>query len=264
VTCRELHARLRAGQAVGPDVAAHFAECEPCRALAAEEARVARALGSTEPARDLGELFAGVTAAISAERGVRAWLRAFPTRIRVTSAVAVAALLGLAVFIFARRVDFAVYPVGRMALALGLLALGLVTAILRSLRPLQHAPGPRGADHLLVGLGVLAVSILALLAPAHQAHPASLAGAGRDMWARAAACFALGTILGVPLAAALFALDRGGTRRAAVLAVLAAGLLGNLTLQLHCPIVAAPHLLLGHAAIVPVLLVAIVLWRRSG
>ena len=80
-------------------------------------------------------------------------------------------------------------------------------------------------------------------------HPESFEGRGADFWPRASACLLFGTLTSLPLLAALVLADRRERRPAGSLAfaAAAAGLAGNLTLLLHCPLVARGHLLVGHA-----------------
>jgi hypothetical protein len=71
-------------------------------------------------------------------------------------------------------------------------------------------------------------------------------------------------MLGLPVLLVAFAVRRAEVDGAALgaLAGVAAGLTGNLALQVHCPITHTAHLLIGHATLIIVLGTAAFLWRR--
>jgi hypothetical protein len=197
---------------------------------------------------------------LEAERGLGAWLASRPTLQRWLFALA-GVVVALGVGLAARRADLGVYPQLRLALELGLpLALILLT-LAAWLRPLYRPP-PRVDLRPLWLLLILATPLAqALLPQAHAAHAASLAGAGTDLVARAVGCLLWGVIVGLP--AGLLALGLGRDGRAArffgrsacffgrysLLAAALGGAAGVLSLQLHCPLTARMHLVVGHAPV---------------
>ena len=97
---------------------------------------------------------------------------------------------------------------------------------------------------------------MALLAPAHTVHAASLEGQGADFWPRALACLGFGLAIAVPVLVTAWLLERfpGARPMLWVLASGLGGLAGNLALHVHCPITSMAHLLAGHASVGVVLL----------
>jgi hypothetical protein len=97
--------------------------------------------------------------------------------------------------------------------------------------------------------------LLAALPAAQTGHPDSVLGAHDSVADRAVSCLALGALLSVPFLGLWRAVDRlqGRDLERSIAAITAAGLLGNLALQLHCPLTSVSHLLLGHAPLALVL-----------
>ena len=216
------------------------------------------------PAADLGRLRAALTQELAAERGPRAFLRARPTGLRVL--IACSAVLGVAaVSGFAGlRPDHGIYPPGRMAAIVLFIAGAVAVELAISLRPLQLPALPRWLPTAAMAVALAGLFVLYALPAAHLSHPASLhASAPPMLLARAVQCLAIGLGFGVPVHALLRALDRGGADRALIAAV-CAGLAANLGLQLHCPITAPAHMLLGHLGVALLLLAAAASYRRIG
>lgn len=259
-----------------PEAEAHTASCELCSQLLEAQASLGKGLGalatgSSEaprtPEGSMEELFAAVQADVAADLGVRGWLRQRPTGQRIALALALPALLLIALGLLARRADFASYPHARMGLELALYALLTVLAVRRALRP-THL---RSSSYVRWGMVVASLALpftLALLAPAHLDHPASLAGAGADFWPRAIACFRFGFALSLPVLAILAWGDRLETKSISVAALMGAtaSLVANFLLHVHCPITNAEHMLVGHAGIGLALLplAAVLAWLRRG
>ncbi len=211
-----------------------------------------------EPRPKRGDLDAVFAAIETSERGPLGWLRSRRSRSRLAAALIAAALVPVAVFLAVPRRDLPLYAAGRMALALILMAATLAALAARALRRLDHLDRTPWADAaLLAGAGLVTWSV-ALLPQAHAAAPPG------DLVRAAAKCLAFGALTGAPVAAALLALDRVGSRRTLAEAILAGAVAGNLALQLHCPIVDVPHLVVGHALLVPLAAAAFALgWRLS-
>lgn len=76
-------------------------------------------------------------------------------------------------------------------------------------------------------------------------------------------CIGFGGATGAAILALAFLMRRAQVDGAAVaaLAGVAAGLTGNLTLQLHCPIVDPTHLILAHAMLLVIFGAATAMWQ---
>ena len=253
-----------------PDVAAHLDACPACAELAAGEARVGlelgklsvgEASGSSGPAADAA--WAELACRVDEEAGPGAWLRSRSTPVRTVLALVVPGLAAIVYWMTKRRADWDVYPQHRMLLEVGVLVLAVWLVARVELRPLQHAARPITRAGMALVAFVAPVAI-ALLAPAHTAHAASLQGAGADFWPRALACLGFGLSIGLPTLIVVRLLDRNpeGPRVLMLLACGLGGLAGNLALHLHCPITHLSHLLVGHASIGLVLLPLLLLRRR--
>ena len=194
---------------------------------------------------DLGPMLAEVEKDIAAaEKRPTFWLQTRPTWMRRAIAFAAAAIvvgLGGALTL---RADLASRPPAFMAVALGSLALLLGLSLHQALRPLHRPPMPRGMRIGVVALTIGATLLLALLSPDDPAD----VGRGRGMLELVSPCLFIGLGLGVPIYLVLRLLDRGAGL-GALLAACAAGLAGNLALQLHCPNDAPEHLMLAHFSV---------------
>ncbi len=238
MSCERARACVTAGE-VPAGVEEHLLSCESCAALALQPPR--ERLGIT--AAELDAMLDVVEARIEAERGVGAWLRARPTWLRRLLATLGCALLAAA---SAYGSSWLPFSASRLA-ASGAYSLLLVVVLRESLRP-SHLPA-RVRSQLALAIGVVAVpALFALLSAAASDSAAQPARAG---------CLRLGLLMGLVLLGLLRALDRnlhaaGGS---ALLAVAAAGLLGNLALTLYCPGTDAAHLLRWHVPVGPLLLV---------
>jgi hypothetical protein len=216
------------------------------------------------PAPALTGLFGEIERELAQEHGLRAWLRSRPTPVRVALALGALLVPAAVAGAFALRPDAALYPPARMLAVAVFLAASLVALARIGLRPLQRPALPDAA-----ALGAVAASALGLLAlyalpDAHAAHPASLQAPGvAALLARAWPCLWIGSAAGALVLCVLLAIDRGGARRALLLAA-AAGLCANLALQLHCPNTARAHLVLAHFGVLALLLLATALAGRRG
>lgn len=248
--CDSIQAKLAADSALEPDEAAHLAGCADC-ARAELEAAVA-----LPDAVDTAAVRGRLQAELAREAGVLGWWRSRPTALRrlVVLVVLLGTALGLG--LLRPRADLGVFPVPRMMLLV--VTYGAVGA-LASLGALGSGRRPVVRPQL-AGLG-LAVAVvvsfgLALLPPAHSAHPASLGGTGAALLPRALACLLTGLAVALPgvVLLGLGARATGHSLRAPwVLAALGGALAGQLALQLHCPLVGSGHRVAGHALLVVVL-----------
>ncbi|RJO71885.1 MAG: DUF1109 family protein [Myxococcales bacterium] len=224
-------------------------------------ARVREQTAGTEVSRLKGDL----DARLKAERGLASRLRSLATGKRL--GLLVLALLALSVFVllFMRRPDFGRYPLGRMAAALAAFAAAAAALFLYGLRPLYKPEPSRTALFLVAVVAVFMPWLFALLPHAYTGE--WLVPAFHDHTPKAAlACLIFGTVSGLPFVWLLWALERGslGSARRSFFAVAAAALVGNIALQLHCPVPDPFHLALGHASVLlPLLGVYILLRRRQ-
>lgn len=189
--------------------------------------------------------------------------RSVSTRIRWVLAIALLVVLAGLVLATTGRADLDVYPRARMALDLSLLLGPLALALVATLRPLTKPASPVRRVLALV-LGIVGVGLLVALPVAHTHHPASIAGTGAKFWQQAGACFGFGLAFSVLATVGMGMLSRNGPRRwlPGALGVWAGGLIGLVSLYLHCPITQLDHLWTGHATIVLPLLALVWALRR--
>lgn len=268
--CADLRAALLSGQAPrGAEVDAHVKSCEACAELLSDDmvlgrelAELARGAGDHEPSSSVGVDFGGIRAAIADERTLAGWLRSRTSVERVGLLLLVVLGVVAIQLVARRRVDFALYPTVPLLVVIATFSLLIGLAVAACLRPLQETPLSPWAQRGLLAAGVLMPVLLYAGEPVHTAHPASLAGAGSDLLARAGQCFVYGLVLALPVLVLARLLDRTQHRivSGALFAALSGGLTANLALHLHCPITHAGHLLLGHASLIAVLVVLYALW----
>lgn len=212
---------------------------------------------------ELEALRQDVDALLEAETGAAARLRSRGTNQRVAIVVAAVVLLCLGVALGMPRLDLASYPVVRMAAVLGLLGALTAVATWRLLRPLHLPPPSVTSSRLLLGAGLIVPFVVALV-PLHD-HVGGPAGEGLGFAVACFKCFGFGGATGALVLALAFVMRRSQVDGAAVaaLAGVVAGLTGNLTLQLHCPIIDPTHLLLAHAMLLVVFGAATARWQPA-
>ena len=254
-TCDDARRRIRNGEA--QSISPHLDDCPSCAAYA--EAFALFEATETDPTLSqeaLDATYREVQATLDAR--VRFWrkLPEQPTTVRTVVILAIASLALLAVRLFTRRVDWAVYPLMRWLLEAGAIALVIAGLVVSELRPL-HLPRWavwRRPIAIVVGAALLIAPLLLPLA--HHAHPDSLMGIDNDLAHRAVSCFLWGLAVSVVLGLPLYISGRGGRNpfRLSAGYWLTTGLYAELALHLHCPIVHPVHIALGHSAIGMVLL----------
>lgn len=238
--CLEVEeARIR-GEVLGEDARRHAEGCPVCSA------------GGREPL-PAGDWFTRVEADISGERGLVARLRALPTRMRLVLLLMVIVAIAGAMVGLAPRSRFAPFPLERMALVAPVLAVLAIALARLALRPLQEPAASRRWIAVALGMA-LGVPVLFALLPT---VPPLVAVPGIPPEVATRVCFAAGAMVGLLVLVALRALDRGSSPSFSLLiAAGAGGVAASLALELHCPITAASHLLLGHASVGVVLVAA--------
>ena len=212
---------------------------------------------------DLGPLRAELDRELARERGFVAWLRSRPTPVRATLAGLVLSAMVVATMGLWPRVDYALYPSVRMALVVGVIALLIGIDLILVVWPLQLPAAPRWLARSAAFAAPLTLLALYVLPPAHSnarsLAPPNLSG----VIAGAMRCWIVGTLVGAGVFALFRMLDRGGSRRALLMAA-GAGSAANLLLHLHCAMVSPAHLLVGHLGVlVPCFLAAAWLDRRG-
>ena len=250
MTCEEFLQRHRRGDdddAMG----AHLHGCVLCRRLVAAS--------PPTPTTALPQLLTAIEGDIAGESRGLGRLRALSTARRLGVGLALLACTVVTTLVATPRADLALYPQVRLASELtGLLAAAAVALALAMRGPHRPLPGSLAGVALAVG----ALPWLLPLAPVATAaaHPAAL-------WSQAAACLLFGALLALPLMVWIWLSSRTQPPLGigALLAGVAAGVLGVAALHLHCPITQQAHLALGHAPI-PLLLAGAALllrgWRR--
>lgn len=233
-------------------------EIASVRTLAGSAAEAERVDEST-----LGQVQHGVNQRVGAETGVLATMRGWPTWQRLGMVILLSAVTTVATAVTMPRWDLGAYPSLRMVFTLGVLALLTGAASGRLLRPL-HRPRPSiwsGRVLLLMGMAMPCVMSLWPL----DGHVGTLPGEGVAFAIGCGRCFVFGGALGIPVLLVAIAVRRANIDGAAVaaLAGVAAGLTGNLTLQVHCAVTDPHHLLVGHATLLGIFAIFAAMWRRS-
>jgi hypothetical protein len=213
----------------------------------------ARALDREAPSADYAAMLERVEEDIAAAEARPAfWLETRATWARramgALSALAVVLLFGVAM---TKRDLGALSPL-HLGVALGALGVLLAASVHQALRPLHRPPLPAWAR---IGLGALTLAATFTLAlfPVPDAHALSPAS---GPWV--SPCLFYGLLAGLPVYLALRLLDRSAGH-APLLASCAAGLAGNLALQLHCPRSDPQHLMLGHFSVALVFIAGLAL-----
>lgn len=252
----------------------HLRYCPACACLAADGGALALRLSRASSTKevdeaDLAPVLAGLERSLTAEQSLAGRLRSLSTRVRALLAAIAASLIVLVAGLLPLRPDLSVYPPLRLSLELGLVAAMATGAAWLWLRPLFRSPLRRWIAPSIAASSLVLPWLIAAAPAAHRAHPASLAGTGDDLVARALACLLYGGVWGALLALGSRAIGRTPTAppRLRVFGAVAGALVGLLSLQLHCPLTSPVHLLAGHAPVPMLLVVLFALlpaWARAG
>jgi hypothetical protein len=213
------------------------------------------------PDVDLEPLRREVHRALAQERGVVARLRSLRTSHRILLVVLLAALVTLAAALATPRHDLGEVPFARMMATLAVFAALTAAASWRMLRPLHAPPPSMWSGRALIAAGLLSPCLFAL---GPLEHVGLSAGEGADFVACCGKCIGFGGALALPVFV-LALLARRSTVDGAVVAALggvAAGLTGNLGLQVHCAVTEPAHVLASHELLVLVSTGTALLWRR--
>jgi hypothetical protein len=246
--CAEIRSGFVAGRVpAGPEVEEHLKWCPHCRELFERGAELGRRLAQAvlpTPAPD--DLFALVDREVTREVGLRARLRALPTRWRAASLMGAVLLLAVLHLAFRPRSDFTGYsPVVFWSVA-ALLGTAAALGVSRLLRG-PNASLTAAAHERWIALGLLLTpAVVALLVPLGSHSAQWLAAFGNPEY-----CFTYGALLALPLVCLYWLFERRD--RVPLVALVAAGavagIAANLLLFAHCPSAHLGHLLLGHATI---------------
>jgi hypothetical protein len=176
--------------------------------------------------------------------------RSTPERLFFVSIVALAVVAF--VLVAGRRADWDAFPLSRRMMSLGGLSILAFGALLIGVgRPDASSSRARLGVFACICFGTLfATALLPAAHDATHAHPESFEGAGADFWTRAGGCFLFGSLLSVPILILFVLVQRDRISVGAYFAgAISAGLVANVGLSIHCPLVNRLHLLVGHASI---------------
>lgn len=243
--CAEIRRSFLAGSVpAGPEVDLHLKSCPSCPELFANGAALGRQLAQAVPPEVApGDLFALVERDVKGETGLRARLRALPTRVRATALVGFAGSLSLYQFVVHRRPDYSPWVLGGISAAFGLMLVACSAQLMRG----ANAPLAASArDRRAAIQWLLLPALLTLLIPLGTSSPVWLAA-----WGSPSACFSYGAVLAAPLVLMYWLFERRDQvpLPALISAGALAGVAANLLLFVHCPSAHLGHLLLGHASI---------------
>jgi hypothetical protein len=230
-------------------------------AVSPSDAELERALGAAWEgdgalaSRDLDGMLSSVESEIDRSRSsALCWLRSRPTIVRRALMLGSTALL-LAATGFGILSEAVAKAPARVAIALVAMSVLLLISMVLAVRPL-HRPMPSRAVTLgMAGLTIAATFLLSALPVGEPIAPGGDAGG-------AAPCMYFGLMIGVPVYALARVLDRG-SELTAIMAACAAGLAGNVVLQLHCPLASPAHMLFGHFSVVVVFVAGLALVRLA-
>ena len=188
--------------------------------------------------------------------------RAVSTRTRLAAVLGLA-LTGPALLAWgAPRTNLATTAPLRLAATLAVVCVSLAAIVTDALRPL-HRRAP--SDALRSSLIALAFGIPLVVALLPHGDPGLYAGVGAAFFEKSGLCLGVGALSSLPilLLALVSMRHRGHGHMRPMLGAATAGLVGNAALVLHCPILTAPHQLIGHVTLVPLLIAGVIVWHSA-
>lgn len=210
-----------------------------------------RGVGETPP--DLDALFHDLREQVRSAASPVARIREQPAWRRRLFGLALALTIVVGAGVSKLRPDIGDYPPLLLAAYLVSLSVLLCLAIHIGLRPVHQLELPRVARAGLL-LTVVAATVTLAVVPGMHAH-AIAPPAPWALTSHVPACLGYGFLVGIPVYAALRLLARDSAGR--LMAAAAAGLVGNLALELHCPVGGPQHLVLGHVGVLVVYLTGV-------
>lgn len=246
--CAEIRSEFVAGRIpAGPEVEAHLKWCPHCRELFEKGAELGRRLAQAVlPAVEPGDLFALVDREVKQEVGLRARLRALPTRLRAIILSGVVVLMLAAQIAYRCRPDFTeLEPAlfwGVAAMLSVVLGLGVWRLLRGSSTPLWVSGNERWLTLGLLVFPAVALLVMPLAAPSPE---------WGHSWGRPESCFSHGALLSVPFVLIYWLFERRDRIPISswVMVGALAGVSSNLLLHSICPSAHLGHLLVGHASI---------------
>ena len=194
---------------------------------------------------DLDSMFSAAMGTVEEDEAKPAhWFRSRSTLVRRVMAIGAFVFICMMTAIAMPPTDWS--SVQEPRVLLGMLALTVLfgAAVIVATRPLQLPELPRWKVVTLATLSVAATFVLAVTV-AGEPMPGHEHG---SVWAHASPCMYMGLLAGIPVYGIARLLDRGAFL-APLLAAAAAGLAGNVALQIHCPMADPWHNLAGHASV---------------
>jgi predicted anti-sigma-YlaC factor YlaD len=263
--CAQMRQRvLGGGDTASPEAKRHLDECPACRDLVDDNGVLARFLADAElPPADAppAPSFQEVECLLVGERGLSARIGSLRSRTRWLLACA-GLLIPIAVGLGRLRPDMTSFPTARLASEiLGLLVMAVAMCWLW-LRPMHRVQPQAGAILIILAAALLLPWVLAALPLVEGTFAGSPAPTAHGPAFRAAACFAFGSALALPVIAVVGLLGRRGRPIPGfgLLPATVGALAGLVGLELHCPDASPMHLLAGHATIALVLPLVVLLF----
>jgi hypothetical protein len=267
--CKEMRRfALGGGNLTSPEAQKHLEDCGPCQALFGDGPDLVRILGEGPTASDAvrAPSLAAVEDEIARSRGWPSRLAELPTHSRWMLA-ALTLAVPVVVGILRHRHNLAEYPLARLVAELAALASVTVACCWLWIRPLFRRQPHPAASWIVASFALALPVALAALPPALPASAAHV-GPGATIH-RATSCLLFGSMMAMPAFLLLLGVGRRSTgpRGFSALPATAAALAGVFGLELHCPDTTPLHLIMGHASIVwllPLLLMVVRQRSRRG
>jgi hypothetical protein len=249
-SCDATRTRLFRQMTLPAEAMEHIAQCALCQDMASVLPSTTFDEHEAPASIDVAAAYVQTRHRIGRERGVSAWLRSRGHAQQLTLGIALAVAPALIVSFVAHRADLRVYPTWRLGVFVaGLLFASLLT-LQALLRPL-YVPRSRTSEGVSSVLAFGLPLLLGVLAPAHAVALDHGDPSTQTVVSQAYACLRLGILVGLPSLLLLLAMDRVQHARFRFTALAAGlgGVVGNLTLLMHCANEQRAHRLLGHATV---------------